>query len=209
MGPCSILAEYWGPSLRPLRKHHEPSSTPWPRRLTPGSVSAPPTHPCPLPLSEQAGAFLPGLSSPPTNTTSRPFPCPQGNPPSPRESQGPRTSWLQIFKRITIKNSSEQNSAILEPAQAQRLSEILRKGFLGKSPGLAGLESTVLSEEFLRGGGQWVGGLRGGDWQAQRPGSWRFCLAGRWLLRVGEQTGPQTGEGDTSRVGLICSLAPG
>lgn len=66
-------------------------------------LGTPRAHLCTLPLPAKAGAFLPGLSSPPpllsptATTTSRPFPCPQGNPPSPRESWGPRTSWLQSF----------------------------------------------------------------------------------------------------------------
>ena len=145
MGPCSILAEYWGPSLRPLRKHHEPSSTPRPRRLTPGSVSAPPAHPCPLPLSEQAGAFLPGLSSPPTNTTSRPFPCPQGNPPSPRESQGPRTSCLQIFKRITIKKQLRTKQCNLGARPSPKVKRDSKKRISWKEPwlGWPGIYSIV------------------------------------------------------------------
>lgn len=56
----------------------------------------------------KAAPSLPGHPSPPTNTTPRPFPCPQGNWPSPRGSQGPRTSWLQIFKRITIKTAQNK-----------------------------------------------------------------------------------------------------
>lgn len=67
-------------------------------------------HPCLLPLSGEgwSAPLLPGHPPPPTNTTFRPFPCTQGNRASPRGSQGPRTSWLQNFKRITIKKAQNK-----------------------------------------------------------------------------------------------------
>lgn len=85
------------------------------------------TSPCLLPLSREgwSGLLLQGLASFPTNNTSRPIPCPQGNQPSPRGSQGPRTSWLQIFKRITIKTA--QNKTVPSWSQPKP------KGYKGES----------------------------------------------------------------------------
>lgn len=112
-GPISILAERWGPSLCPLRNYNgsDAAGTPqgpkgYPSSDRPrlrGFMFSSRAHPGLLPLSREGWCLLPSHPSPPTNTTSRPFLCPQGNRPSPRGSQGPRTSWLQIFKRITIK----------------------------------------------------------------------------------------------------------
>lgn len=46
--------------------------------------------------------------------------------------------------------------------------------------------------------------------RAQRPGSWRFCLGQRWLLRVGQQIRPQIwGGGQQHGLGLSAGWRQG
>lgn len=149
--------------MDPVRQEHPRGFL---AQTDPSPARLPPCTPCLFPLSPGR----PGPSPHTTNPNQRHLPHNQSpahkETAQPRRSQGPRTSWLQILENNN-KSSPEQNSAVLEPAQAQRLRESLRK-VSWKEPGPA-VSRTVggISERMAAGSGGWAGD--GGDPWGQRP----------------------------------------
>lgn len=133
-------------------------------------ASCPPWHtPAYFLCFEKAGPCQPRLPSPRPVTPPGHSPAHKETSPAQRGARAPGHPGSRFLKENNNKNSSEQNSTVLELATAQRLRQILRKGFLGKSPGFCHSLGSPVLEAF------WEGWQREGSRERRLAGTeaWR------------------------------------